>query len=149
MNRLWCLRICYRLIRVDARPGVRLLASRRSGQVHVFTLVQNFGLWSVEGDSQKLEGMEHPLPRGTFVLNAKDGKNRLASQALLKEALYSGGYGFKQKAEKGSNIHCFWITCGEKGAKCTANFSGSRLGKVEWHKGKKVECVEVIFNKGM
>ena len=40
------------------------------------------------------------------------------------------------------------ITCGEKGAKCTVNFSGSRLGKVEWHKGKKVECVEVIFNKG-
>lgn len=98
-------------------------------------------------DSKKLEGIEHPLPKGTFVLNAKDGRSRAATQATFKEALY-GGTSTIAKADKSSGIHCFWISAGEKGVKCIADFTGTRLGKADWGKGKRIECVEVLFNKG-
>lgn len=97
----------------------------------------------------KVEGVEHPLPRGLFALNAKDGRSRAASQHIFREArIIAGTQIAKSNAHKASDIHTFFVFAGEKGAKCTANLSGNRLGKVDWRKGKKIECAEVVFNKG-
>lgn len=136
---------CYRL--ADETPRVRLLACHRSGTVRAFTLVQSSSrTWSVAEDIQKLDGSEHPLPRGTFVIGARNGASRAATRQTFSEALQGRTNSPRSKDEKG--IHCFWISAGEKSVKCTANFTGNRIGKTEWGKGRKVECVEVINRSG-
>lgn len=135
----------------DPTPRVRLIISHRSGTIRVFTLMQAAsGEWSVNPDIEKLEGLEHPISRGVFVLQAKTGTSRAASRATFKEALQGGADPTLAKGgdEKDDGAHCFFISAGEKGVKCQVNFSGGRAGKAEWGKGKKIECVQVVGRNG-
>ncbi|KAI5118052.1 hypothetical protein M0805_005899 [Coniferiporia weirii] len=135
----------------DATPRVRLLVSHHSSTVRLFTLSQSSSrVWAVDEDVKKFDGTENPLPRGMFVLQAKNGTSRTASRATFKEAL-QGGEDFapvKEGREKHSGPHCFWVSAGEKGAKCHANFVGSKVGKTDWGKGRKIESVEVVDRNG-
>ncbi|KAL5494875.1 SRO7_1 [Sanghuangporus weigelae] len=133
----------------DFTPKVRLIACQRSGNVRVFTLSQtSSGEWRVE-DVQKLEGADNPLPRGTFILQAKTGTSRSASRATFREALQGGaGPSIVTRDSKDDGAHCFWVSAGEKGVKCHVNVTGGRAGKVDWGRGKKIECVQVITRNG-
>lgn len=99
---------------------------------------------------EKLEGLEHPIPRGIFVLQAKTGTSRAASRATFKEALQGGADPMLTKSgdEKDDGAHCFFVSTGEKGAKCQVNLAGGRAGKAEWGKGKKIECVQIVGRNG-
>ena len=98
----------------------------------------------------KLEGVDDPLPRGTFVLQAKTGASRVASRATFKEALRGGPDPslVKTRDVKDEGAHCFWVSTGEKGAKCQANIVGAKTGKVDWGRGRKIECVQVVSRDG-
>lgn len=131
---------------------VRLLACHRSGTVDVYTLVnpESSGrIWTVSDVIEKLDGSDHPMPRGSFVINAKNGASRAAARQNFSEALEgrAGSPRSKEKKEDGK-AHCFWISVGEKGARCIVNYTGNRVGKVDWGKGVNVECVEVIDRSG-
>ena len=133
----------------DATPRVRLLASRRSGNSRVYTLSQiNRGTWAVETDAKKIDAYEHPLPRGSFIINTRDGSSKVANKELFSETLHGYEPSPRDKQKKNDEAHCFWVSAGEKGVKCNVNISGSRVGKVEWGKGKNVETVEVVTRSG-
>lgn len=130
---------------------MRLLVSRRSGASRLFTLTQSASrIWEADADVQRLDGAEHPLPRGSFIINAKNGTSRTASRATFKEALqgHEDPVLAKEGKDKDEGPHCFWVSAGEKGARCQANFGGGRAGKADWGKGRKVECVEVVSRNG-
>ncbi|KAL5519337.1 SRO7 [Sanghuangporus vaninii] len=133
----------------DFTPKVRLMACQRSGNVRVFTLSQtSSGEWRVE-DVQKLEGADNPLPRGTFILQAKTGASRSASRATFREALQGGASpSLVTRDPKDDGSHCFWVSAGEKGVKCHVNITGGRAGKIDWGRGKKIECVQVVTRNG-
>ena len=135
----------------DATPRVRLLASSRSGDVRVATLTQSSSHeWSVEEDIKIVEGSEHPLHHGTFVLQAKTGTSRTASRSTFKEALQGGAGPTLAMGgdDKDDGAHCFLISAGEKSAKCNVNISGGKVGKTDWPKGRKVESVQVVGKNG-
>ncbi|KAL5476395.1 SRO7_6 [Sanghuangporus weigelae] len=133
----------------DFTPRVRPMACQRSGNVRVFTLSQtSSGEWRVE-DVQKLEGADNPLPRGTFILQAKTGTSRSALRATFREALQGGAApSIVTRDPKDDGAHCFWVSVGEKGVKCHVNITRGRAGKVDWGRGKKIECVQVITRIG-
>ena len=81
-----------------------------------------------------------------FVIYAKSGASRAASKANVTEAIGAGARSPKSPGKEVS--HCFWISVGSKGAKCTVNIAGSRVGKVDWGRGRTVECVEIISRSG-
>lgn len=134
---------------IDITPRVRLMACQRSGNVRLFTLTQSSsGDWQVES-VEKLEGMDSPLPRGMFILQAKTGSSRSASRGTFREALQGGAsLSLGTRDLKDEDAHCFWVSAGEKGAKCQANISGGKAGRVDWGRGRKIECVQVVTRKG-
>jgi len=125
---------------------VRLVASRWNGSTNIFTLNQVHGTWTADdSQSKKVEGVDQPLPHGSYVFESGTGYSCLATNYNMRRALNTAAP--STDASKDS-AHCFWLTAGRKGCRCVVNFSGSKVGKVDWGRGKNIECVEVVSRKG-
>lgn len=103
-------------------------------------------IWTIDPNVDKLDGVEHPLPRASFIINAKLGASCIASASSLAEIESVPSRTIQRKDSH--DVHCFWISVGKKGAKCFSNLNGHRVGKVDWGKGKSVEDAKVIFRNG-
>ncbi|THH11619.1 hypothetical protein EW145_g567 [Phellinidium pouzarii] len=81
---------------------------------------------------------------------SKNGTSRAASRDTFKEALQGNEIStyIRDRKEKDEYVHCFWVSAGEKGVKCHTNFVGSKVGKTEWRKDRKIESVEVVTRNG-
>lgn len=143
----------YELIRLnvsvqDSTPKLRLLASSASGSTRAYSLSRapSSGLWTISGDVKKIDGIEEPIRRASFVINSKTGTPCNAGQASLVEAMSASG------ATPGSptagTSHCFCVFIGARGAKCSENLSGRRVGRVEWGKNRTIETAEVVYRSG-
>lgn len=137
----------------DSTPRVRLFASSYSGTTRMYTIARSPSTneWTVDPDVKKLDGSEHPLPRGTFVIGNKSGEIMAATKANFADALSASAAWRKsidRESQAKSGAHCFWISAGTKGVRCVANVDGTRVGKTDWGRGRNVECVEVLSRSG-
>jgi len=130
----------------DPVRRVRLVASRWNGSTSIFTVNQVHGNWTADDTTtKKVEGIDQPLPRGLFVFESGTGYNCLATNYNMRRGLNSVAHSTEASKD---GAHCFWLSAGRKGCRCVVNFSGSKVAKVDWGRGKNVECVEVVSRKG-
>ena len=136
-------------MRLDAAPRVRLIASYRNGETRVFTIYRTQSAeYIAQEESKKPEGLDRPLPRGMFVLNAKNGSSCQASRDLFAGASVHPNIAARTTTSK-DETHCYWIVAGSRGVKCSTNIAGGKSNKVEWGKSRTAESVEVINRSGM
>ena len=117
----------------------------------MYTFARNASrTWTATEPVVHTDGPELPLPKGMFVLNGKTGASRLATKAALVEAIngVSAVSARLQESRTKDLAHCFYVSAGRKGVRCTANVVGSKVGRAEWPKGHEVECVEVVNRSG-
>lgn len=84
--------------------------------------------------------MSDPAPESIYIMDRKTGARWKADRARLSSSL------------KGlsTEVQCFLVTVGAKGARSTLNINGEKLGKVEW--GNKVGTVlssQIVEHMGM
>ncbi|KLO20106.1 hypothetical protein SCHPADRAFT_898161 [Schizopora paradoxa] len=130
----------------DPVRRLRLVASRWNGTTHIFTANQVSGKWTIDdAETKKAEGVDQPLPRGLYVFESGTGYGCLATTYNMRRGLGSAAPSTEASKE---GAHCFWLSVGRKGCRCVVNFAGSRVAKVDWGRGRNVECVEVVSRKG-
>ncbi|KAF7307215.1 WD40 containing SNARE-dependent exocytosis protein [Mycena indigotica] len=124
----------------DPQNRVRLLVGYASGATELLTLSRPSNVWQVEQEIKKVDGAPHPIPGGTFILDAKKGNILHATRERLAQS-------FNPTAP---DANCILVSAGAKGARCIANLCGSRISKVEWPTkgGATVTCVQVVEKMG-
>ncbi|TFK19983.1 hypothetical protein FA15DRAFT_673956 [Coprinopsis marcescibilis] len=121
----------------DPKMRLRLLVSRASGIVEIYTLAPtiNQSTWSVAGEPTTAKGMPGSLKGGSFVLEGKTGTRRGANRSSFRDAL-SGSV---------AGVSSIFVAVGATGAKSQCNINGERLGKVEWsHRYGSAITAEVV-----
>ncbi|CAL1694488.1 unnamed protein product [Somion occarium] len=122
----------------DPTPRILLLIIRSSGTTNIHTITRSStGSWSVKENPEKTDAASHPLPGGSFVIDAK-GNGMKASRHALATAL-------APPSDPSQVKRGIWINAGARGVRCTADITGEKLGRAEWgSKIGKVEQVEVV-----
>ncbi|KAG5732833.1 hypothetical protein E4T56_gene2783 [Termitomyces sp. T112] len=132
---------CISQLNKDPEPQVRLVVTRISGAYLIYTLVRSDSFaspWSCQGPITTDGGVQHALPRGTFVFDSKTGTQLPANHIHLARAT-SG----EPRAPS------ILIMVGAKGARCFANINGERIGKIEWsHKVGEVLAAQIVEKLG-
>lgn len=123
---------------------VMLLAVRISGSTSIYSLSRAAdGSWAVNPTPENTDTVSQPLPDASFVIDTRTGNRCRANRSGLSAALSASS----EDLEKGK---VFWVCAGAKGARCTVDINGERIGRVEWpSKLGKVERVSVIQKSGM
>ncbi|GBE77562.1 hypothetical protein SCP_0104400 [Sparassis crispa] len=128
-------------IAADSTARVRLISSPASGAASIYTLSRApDGSWSVSNHPEATDGVTHPVPGGSVILDIKTGARLRASRSALA-ATFSG--------EPDTERKCLWVCAGAKGARCVADVNGDKIAKVEW--GSKigtVRQVEIVEKSG-
>jgi syntaxin-binding protein 5 len=108
----------------DPTARVRLLASRASGTLDIYTLgiSGSSRTWSVVGESST-KGVADPVKGGMFILEDKTGKHRGSQRNLFAQAL---------RCNEEPSTPSIFVTVGTAGARSYSNIDGERLGKAEW-----------------
>lgn len=121
--------IPYRFLLSDSHSRVRLIALYTSGFCEIYTIIQSdsFASWTCEGPISA-EGVAHPLPQGSFVIDCKSGNKWKANRAGLNQSTRS------------TTPRCAFVTCGLKGAKCFANITGEKIARTDW--GSKIGAIQ-------
>jgi syntaxin-binding protein 5 len=126
----------------DPRPKIRLIASRVSGYTQIFSLSRPSGSssWQLDGEPVETETVAHPIPHGSFVLDASTGASITADRSRLATSLHDPDR---------NNVHCLWVSAGAKGVKCIADITGERVAKADWSsKVGGVESVQIVEKSG-
>jgi len=99
-----------------------------------------FFVMKLDGEPVETDTLAHPVPHGSFVLDAKTGAPIKADRSRLAASL--------QTSDR-NNAPCLWITAGAKGVRCIAGITGERIGKADWSsKVGAVESVQIIEKSG-
>lgn len=122
---------------------MRLLCTCDSGQTAIYTLKYGAqSTWSVDPHPVAAEASPHPIPGGSFILDAKKGYPLRADRKGLASVL--------QPEQAGDSPNkCIWVSAGAKGTRCMLNVNGERVSRIEW--GSKVGTVvhvEVVGHLG-
>lgn len=138
-------------MRTDASPRLKLIVAQKSGDLRILSFSQSSDRqWNLDAKSSKAEGTENPLSRGVFVLKAGTGVSKSASRLAFRQAVYGDSEPALAKKTKDWDLdaHCFLLTAGEKGARCNVNITGSRAGRAEWGRDRKLETLQVVGRNG-
>ncbi len=110
---------------------MRLFGTTASGQTTIYTLeYAPPSTWKISAHPVVLDGSSHPVPSGSFVLDAKTGKQCRADRNGLASVLQS---------EHSTERQYLWLSAGAKGVRTVLNVNGERVAKVDW--GSKVGTV--------
>ncbi|KII94277.1 hypothetical protein PLICRDRAFT_36534 [Plicaturopsis crispa FD-325 SS-3] len=127
----------------DTQLQVRLIAIQESGNAKVFTVKRSVAAsWTVQVEMDDAEGMSHPVPRGSFVIDSVTGLPCKADGTRLAAT---------GQTSRGSSIesHNVWISCGAKGAKSVGDITGDRVAKIDWgSKHGNVRSTQLIEHNG-
>jgi syntaxin-binding protein 5 len=109
----------------DRHIRVRLIAIRTSGLANIFTLTppDSNSSWVVSRDRISVEAPASPIPGASFVLDGKTGARLVADPPHLALCLSTNLV---------TETRGMWVVAGAKGARCSADVDGARLGKAEW-----------------
>lgn len=90
-----------------------------------------------------VDAASHPLPSGSFAVDAKTGARVAADRQGLSAVL-------EADSAQGAGRRVVWVSAGAKGARCTADLDGDKLGKADWP-GKigTVVGVDVVEKNGL
>ncbi|KAF8167354.1 WD40 containing snare-dependent exocytosis protein [Crassisporium funariophilum] len=128
----------------DSQQSVRLIAAYQSGHAEVHTLMHsgNPVSWTVFGEPAPCKAMGDSLPDGIFVLDSKTGAQWKADRARLAAS-------YKGTLKGVAGPQCVMVTVGAKGARCSHNLNGEKVGKVEWgHKVGAVQSAQIVERMG-
>ena len=118
---------------LDPQSQMRLLCTTDSGQTSIYTL--RYGAqstWSIDAHPATAEGSVHPIPGGSFILDAKKGYPLRADRSGLASVL-------QPDRSADSSGKCIWVSAGVKGVRCSLNVNGERVARTDW--GSKVGTV--------
>lgn len=127
----------------DPTPRILLLAIHMSDATDIYTISRSSdGAWSVSDQRERTEAVNSPLPGGSFVIEAKNGRRCKAERNALMTALSPN----PTEAVKGRYL---WVSAGARGVKCVVDITGDRIGRADWpSKAGKVQQVCVIEKNG-
>ncbi|TFY59345.1 hypothetical protein EVJ58_g5836 [Rhodofomes roseus] len=130
-------------IESDPIPRIRLIATTSSGTASIYTVSRSSsGAFAIPDPPVFLDAASHPLPSGSFVLDAKTGVRVAADRQGLSTVLEANG-------AEGVGRRCVWVSAGTKGARCVADLDGDKLGKADWpSKAGAVVGVDVVEKNG-
>ena len=112
---------------------MRLICTTDTGQTSIYTL--RYGAqstWSIDAHPATAEGSVHPIPGGSFILDAKKGYPLRADRSGLASVL-------QPDRSADSSGKCIWVSAGVKGVRCSLNVNGERVARTDW--GSKVGTV--------
>ena len=126
----------------DPRLKIRLIASRASGYTQIFSLrhPSRSSPWELNGEPVETEALAHPIPHGSFIVDADTGAPIKANRSRLAASLQDSNR---------NNVPYLWITASAKGIRCIANIVGERVAKADWsNKIGGVESVQLVEKSG-
>ncbi|KAG6879569.1 hypothetical protein C0992_001396 [Termitomyces sp. T32_za158] len=128
---------CISQLAKDPELQVRLVVTRKSGRYSIYTLIRSGHStkpWSCDVPITSDGGVQHALPRGTFVVDSKTGAQSRANHNHLA-----------QTGSGGPRVPSIFVMVGTKGARCFANINGDRISKTEWgHKAGEVLEAQIV-----
>jgi len=89
------------------------------------------GEWIVEQRPPTFANESLANPLATFVLDPATGNELFASPASLAEVI-DGPQGPDGKWTKEAPPHCLWIAASKHAIRCSVNYNGERVAKVEF-----------------
>ncbi|KAF9245858.1 lethal giant larvae like, C-terminal-domain-containing protein [Melanogaster broomeanus] len=120
----------------DLEMAIRLIAIHASGTTHIYKIARSQGSAAFSIASiVTTETLPGQLPRCSYVLDSQTGALLRANGAGLAASLQSPG----ARANG-----CVWVTVGATGARCTADITGDRVGKVDWNRKRQVLNAQII-----
>ncbi|KAF9225537.1 hypothetical protein BS17DRAFT_778739 [Gyrodon lividus] len=124
----------------DPDPAVRLIAIHASGTTYIYKIARSQGstVFSIAG-VVATETLPDPLPRCSFVLDSQTGALLCANGARLAAFLRAPG---------ANSSGCLWVTVSATGARCIADITGDRIGKVDWNKKHHVLNAQMVERNG-
>ena len=117
-----------------------------SGSATIYTLSRSkSGAFTVSDSPApvSVDTASHPLPSGSFVIDAKTGARVTADRQGLAAVI---------EASSGQDVgrRVMWVSTGTKGARCVADLDGEKLGSVSWpSKAGTVVGVDIVEKNGM
>ncbi|KZT72869.1 hypothetical protein DAEQUDRAFT_663544 [Daedalea quercina L-15889] len=127
---------------VDSAPRIRLIATS-SGSASIYTLSRSSsGTFTIPDPPVLVDAASHPLPYGSFVIDAKSGARVTADRQGLSAVI-------EADSAQDAGRRVVWVSAGTRGARCVANVDGDKLGKVDWPgKMGTVVAVDVVEKNG-
>ena len=130
----------------DPIPRIRLIAATPSGAASIYTLSRSkSGTFTVPDSPApvSVDAASHPLPSGSFVIDAKTAARMAADRQGLSAVI---------EASSGKDVgrRVVWVSAGTKGARCVADLDGDNLGTSSWpSKAGAVVAVDIVEKNGM
>ena len=130
----------------DTTPRIRLIATTSSGSASIYTLSRSkSGTFAIPESPApvSVDAASHPLPSGSFVVDAKTGARMAADRQGLATVI---------EASSGQDVgrRVVWVSVGAKGARCVADLDGEKLGAASWpSKAGAVVGVDIVEKNGM
>lgn len=129
----------------DPQMHICLIALRATGSYDIYTIIQSGSAWICQGPISMEGGISRPLPRGSFVIDSKSGRQWPADRTRFNAAISNSSPGKGLTPTPG-----ILVMVGERGAKCVAGINGERIGKVEWgNKLGTIQAAQIIEKMGM
>lgn len=130
----------------DPIPRIRLIATTSSGTASIYTLSRSkSGTFAVPDSPSpvSVDAASHPLPSGSFVVDAKTGTRVAADRQGLSTVIEASG-----GQDVGRRV--VWVSAGTKGARCASDLDGDKLGAASWpSKAGVVVGVDIVEKNGM
>lgn len=120
----------------EKAANIHLVAIRASGHAFVYTIEE-------DARTQQFQVLPKPIPidtvpqcfpGGSYIIDSTTGVQCVASRSR-----------FSAVQGHSDEVNTYWITTGEKGARCSLNADGDRLGRVDFgSKNGIVESAHVV-----
>lgn len=129
----------------DPSPRPRLIVSYDKGTTKIYGLQNIIGEWTVEQKPPTFANESLANPLSTYVLDPETGNERLAAPQALADMVDQGPSNAKWSKE--APPHSLWIAASKHAIRCSVNFNGDRVAKVEFEQ-EELSDVHYITRHG-